>query len=85
MMGALQFQDITSQQLAHASSVLVDMEERLLEVARLFDHNVEDTQVFRAGSAPDEKTYDPNATTKNAEGRQALADELFTSVKAPAA
>lgn len=85
MMGALQFQDITSQQLAHASSVLVDMEERLLEVARLFDHNVDASHSLRAGGVPDEKTYDPNATTKNAEGRQALADELFTSIKAPAA
>ncbi|HEY0931744.1 MAG TPA: hypothetical protein VGE27_17605 [Gemmatimonas sp.] len=85
MMGALQFQDITSQQLAHASSVLVDMEERLLEVARLFDHNVDFTHTLRVSGAPDEKTYDPNATTRNAEGRQALADELFTSVKAPAA
>jgi len=85
MMGALQFQDITSQQLAHASSVLVDMEGRLLEVARLFDHNVDVTHSLRVSGAPDEKTYDPNATTRNAEGRQALADELFTSVKAPAA
>lgn len=84
MMGALQFQDITSQQLAHASSVLVEMENRLLEVAKLFDHNVE-ANVALTQSAPDEKTYDPNATTRDAEGRQALADEIFTSVKAPAA
>lgn len=84
MMGALQFQDITSQQLAHASSVLVEMENRLLDVAKLFDHNVE-ANIVVTQSAPDEKTYDPNATTRDAEGRQALADEIFTSVKAPAA
>jgi chemotaxis regulatin CheY-phosphate phosphatase CheZ len=85
MMGALQFQDITSQQLAHASSVLVDMEQRLLEVARLFDHNVDVTAQFAGRHAPDEKTYDPNATTRDAEGRQALADQIFTAIKAPAA
>jgi chemotaxis regulatin CheY-phosphate phosphatase CheZ len=85
MMGALQFQDITSQQLAHASSVLVDMEHRLLEVARLFDHNVDTHAVLKGPHAPDERTYDPNATTKDAEGRQALADQIFTTVRAPAA
>jgi hypothetical protein len=86
MMGALQFQDITSQQLAHASSVLVEMEQRLLEVARLFDHNVDATHLLsRDGGQPDAQTYDPNATTRDAEGRQALADQIFTSVKAPAA
>lgn len=85
MMGALQFQDITSQQLAHASSVLVEMEQRLLEVAKLFDHNVDATNLFTRQDVPDEKTYDPNATIKDAEGRQALADQIFTAVKAPAA
>jgi small-conductance mechanosensitive channel len=85
MMGALQFQDITSQQLAHASSVLVEMEQRLLEVARLFDHNVDATHLFTPANVPDEQTYDPNATTRDAEGRQALADQIFTAVKAPAA
>lgn len=85
MMGALQFQDITSQQLAHASSVLVDMEERMLEVARLFDHNLDISKSLQMNHAPDERTFDPNATIKNAEGRQALADQLFTDVKISAA
>lgn len=85
MMGALQFQDITSQQLAHASSVLVEMEQRLLDVARLFDHNVDVSNVLHKSDAPDAQTFDPNATTRDAEGRQALADEIFTAIKAPAA
>lgn len=85
MMGALQFQDITSQQLAHASSVLVEMEQRLLDVARLFDHNVDTAVVLGKTDVPDAQTYDPNATTRDAEGRQALADQIFTAVKAPAA
>jgi len=87
MMGALQFQDITSQQLSHASAVLVEMECRLLDVAKLFDHNADHVQIISEGghSAPDEATYDPNATTLNAETRQALADEIFTAVRATAA
>jgi hypothetical protein len=87
MMGALQFQDITSQQLSHASAVLVEMESRLLDVAKLFDHNADHVKVITDGpqGVPDEATYDPNATTLNAETRQALADEIFTAVRAPAA
>jgi hypothetical protein len=87
MMGALQFQDITSQQLSHASAVLVEMESRLLDVAKLFDHNADHVKLMSEGpnGPPDEATYDPNATTLNAETRQALADEIFTAVRAPAA
>ena len=86
MMGALQFQDITSQQLAHASSVLVDMEHRMLEIARLFDSRFEvNGRPPQIAPAPDEKTYDPNATTKDSESRQALADEIFTTVRSNAA
>jgi len=87
MMGALQFQDITSQQLSHASAVLVEMENRLLDVAKLFDHNADHVKLVSQGDhgVPAEETYDPNATTLNAETRQALADEIFTAVRAPAA
>jgi chemotaxis regulatin CheY-phosphate phosphatase CheZ len=87
MMGALQFQDITSQQLNHASAVLVEMEQRLIEVARLFDTNAHhDGSSVSLMTGPDLSTFDPNATTRNAEGRQALADEIFTAaVRAPAA
>lgn len=87
MMGALQFQDITSQQLSHASAVLVEMENRLLDVARLFDHNADHMKLVSTGmpAVAGDVTYDPNATTLNAETRQALADEIFTAVRAPAA
>jgi chemotaxis regulatin CheY-phosphate phosphatase CheZ len=87
MMGALQFQDITSQQLAHASAVLVEMEARLIDIARLFDGKADfSEQAVRAEqSAPDVQTYDPNATTRDSESRQALADDIFSTVRAPAA
>ena len=87
MMGALQFQDITSQQLSHASAVLVEMEHRLLDVAKLFDHNADQVRLRSSGpqGAPNNVTYDPHATTLHAETRQALADEIFTAIRAPAA
>ncbi len=87
MMGALQFQDITSQQLAHASAVLVEMETRLIDVARLFDAKGDfDGQQQRVdATALNVQTYDPNASTRDSESRQALADEIFTAVRAPAA
>ena len=75
MMGCLQFQDITTQQLAYASSVLTDMEGRLLQIAKLFDPAT--VMVKAAVSSPDPRTFDPRATTRDADQRQALADEIF--------
>lgn len=75
MMGALQFQDITTQQLAYAASVLSDMEARLLQIAKLFDPAA--VMVSAVGRGPDPRTFDPRATTRGAEARQALADEIF--------
>lgn len=87
MMGALQFQDITSQQLAHASAVLVEMETRLIDIAQLFDGKSDVLQPHPKPqeSAPDLRTYDPNATVRDSESRQALADEIFTSIRVSAA
>jgi hypothetical protein len=75
MMGALQFQDITTQQLAYASSVLSDMESRLLQIAKLFDPAA--ARAGTSGAAPDPRTFDPRATTQRAGERQALADQIF--------
>jgi chemotaxis regulatin CheY-phosphate phosphatase CheZ len=75
VMCALQFHDITSQQLRHASSILSDTEQRLLSLAKLFDPTVAFARAFEP--TPDPRTYDPNATVSNAEHRQALADEIF--------
>jgi len=76
IMGSLQFQDITTQQLAYASGVLTEMEERLGAIARLFDPAASTAR--GPAQAPDPKTFDPNATVWHAETRQALADEIFT-------
>ena len=86
MMGALQFQDITSQQLAHASAVLDEMEQRMIEVAKLFDPATSlELPVSLLVPASTSLSYDTNATTRDADSRQALADEIFTAVRINAA
>ncbi|MCC6928882.1 MAG: hypothetical protein IT359_07840 [Gemmatimonadaceae bacterium] len=81
LMGHMQFQDITSQQLTYASAVLTEMETRLANVAKVFD-----PAVF-GGARPDSAsslptgpvTYDPNASTQNRAERQAVADEIVAT------
>lgn len=79
LIGCLQFQDITSQQLQYASSVLLDVEQRLAAVADLFDIGMSSAQ---AGVERSSLTYDPGASMLNAERRQALVDEIFTNADA---
>lgn len=80
----LQFQDITAQQLAHAAGVLAEVEERLEGLTRLFDlHQLDPNEDFMGlGLAKKDEneapTFDPAASTEDAESRQALADEIFT-------
>jgi len=70
--------------VARPAEVLVEMEQRLIQVSRLFDMTgATDHMVLRANTS--NGTFDPNATTCDAEGRQALADEIFTVAKAPVA
>lgn len=82
----LQFQDIASQRIGYASQVLADVEARLaalmltLEGYGLGGGDCEDL-VPPGGSGDREDsgpvTCDPYATTRDADTRQALADELF--------
>jgi hypothetical protein len=79
VMGCLQFQDITSQQLTYASSVLYEMESRLANLAQIFDP-------ASFGLAPIPRLpishlcppgYDP-ATATDANGcGQEVVDEIF--------
>lgn len=79
LMNCLQFQDITTQQLNYASSVLVEMESRLTELARFFDPKCLGlTPMIQAESASPQVAFDPAATTADSEKRQALVDEIFT-------
>jgi chemotaxis regulatin CheY-phosphate phosphatase CheZ len=78
VMTRLQFQDITTQQINHASAMLGEMESRLAALSQVFDPRalgfaVEEEAPMTAG------TFDPQATTQNPDARQALADQLFQS------
>ena len=80
MMGHLQFQDITTQQLSHASSTLVEMEGRLVALARMFDPGQFGISLpAQALATPLGVAFDPAATTQGAETRQAMADQIFTA------
>jgi chemotaxis regulatin CheY-phosphate phosphatase CheZ len=82
LMGCMQFQDITSQQLNYASSVLTEMEARLAELASILDpatfggtgSGLSASSLVPTGPL----TFDPAASTENAEARQAVADEVFS-------
>ena len=80
VMGHMQFQDITSQQILSAQSLLGDMEARLVQIAELFDLEVGQRREQAADPVPnihvDPRRFDPNATLDDAESRQALADAL---------
>ena len=77
--GCLQFQDITTQQLAYASTVLTEMETRLSDIARLFDPHRYGAPELPATAAPAPGVvYSPDASFTKTDGRQAVADEIFT-------
>jgi chemotaxis regulatin CheY-phosphate phosphatase CheZ len=83
IMDLLQFQDITAQQLGYASSVLFDIEQRMVQLARLFDAGIglaglDHAPAVEISDEHVKETCDPEASTLNAEGRQAVADEIFT-------
>jgi len=78
LISCLQFQDITSQQLSYASSMLLDVARRLQVVATLFNIDVSSTEGadeqvedFEGGA------FDSAASMMNAAARQAVADEIF--------
>lgn len=80
LMGHMQFQDITSQQLNYASAVLNDMEQKLAQIAQAFDPAA---MGIAAASLPSAVagpvTFDPNASTQNREERQAVADDIMAA------
>ena len=74
--GCLQFQDITSQQLNYAASILVEMEARLADLAEALDPNTAEAVTIKP-EAVKLGAFDPGASVHGAEGRQALADSIF--------
>lgn len=97
MMGPLQFQDITAQQLEHVSSMLAEVEGRLLSIATLLDCRRGGVD-GGAEPAPQAGTegheiehrsvpggaFAESASTRAAVERQAHADALFRAQRAAA-
>lgn len=83
VMGHMQFHDITSQQIMYVQSLLAGMEERLSDIANMFDHPSGDGSATQAlsrdvatRSQRHARSFDPDASLTGAESRQALADAL---------
>lgn len=76
VMNHLQFQDITTQQIHHSLSIISEMESRLEQLTELFQVK-DQVAALRLPEPVGPVTFDPHATTGDADVRQALADELF--------
>jgi chemotaxis regulatin CheY-phosphate phosphatase CheZ len=80
---SLQFQDITSQQLGYASSVLVDLEDRLARISAVFgdecfsEDEIQELETDLEDVIETHATCDPHASLGDAEARQSLADSIF--------
>lgn len=76
----LQFQDITAQRIGHATGVLSDVETRLVRLMGTLEQYgfaVTDHEEDVEAIVEEHVVCDPNATTQNADSRQALADDIF--------
>lgn len=74
LMGSLQFQDITSQQLGHVAQMLRDIERRLHATSSLLSGGRGEAVVISSEQLP---TFSESASTQNSFERQATADEIF--------
>lgn len=74
VMGSLQFQDITSQQLGHVAQMLSDIERRLHATSSLLSGGRAEAIVICAEQVP---TFSESASTRNSYERQTAADVIF--------
>ena len=86
LINLLQFQDITAQQLGYAGAVLLDIEDRLVQLARIFDlkgvghreaSSDEEASERDARLKDRHAACDPEASHFDSQSRQALADNIF--------
>ena len=78
VMGSLQFQDITSQQLGHVSQMLRDIERRLHATSSLLSGARGEAVIMSGEQMP---TFSESASTHNSFERQAAADAIFWGCK----
>ncbi len=80
IMDALQFQDITAQQMNHAASLLEDIENKLSQIVGVMEGQLE------AAASPESadkkaRAYDPHADLFEKKTDQATIDDLFSGGK----
>jgi hypothetical protein len=78
IVGHLQFEDITAQQLEHASLMLTETEQRLSHLLHAFDPALHAKRTPVSSGVQPAGRFDPNATHDNRAERQAVVDEIFT-------
>ncbi|MEA2030411.1 MAG: protein phosphatase CheZ [candidate division Zixibacteria bacterium] len=82
IMDALQFQDITTQQMNHAASLLEDIEERLHSIVGVIQGSKETNDSYsEPNSQRKERAYDPHADYSDKKTTQSDIDSLFAGEK----
>ncbi|MFH1687335.1 MAG: protein phosphatase CheZ [bacterium] len=75
IMDALQFQDITAQQIDHAASLLEEIETKLSRIGRVIDGD--DTVQAETDPPKKNRVFDPNADLFSKKTDQAMIDSLI--------
>lgn len=78
MLDALQFQDITSQQMDHAASLLEDIESKLNDILSMVGHKTDNSSMNKARK---QRAYDPHADMYDKKTDQRDIDSLFEAQK----
>jgi chemotaxis regulatin CheY-phosphate phosphatase CheZ len=78
ILNALQFQDITSQQIHHASVLMEEVEQKLQNLLAVFDGK---EGIEKLTSIVKDKVYDPNANYGDMSDTQDHVDSLIASLK----
>ena len=74
IMNEMQFQDITTQQLQQANSLIMEAEQRLHDFREIISEVASSSEKMVSGG---KSTFDPSASMDEREERQNLADNIF--------
>ncbi len=77
LMEALQFQDITSQQVDYAASLLEEIETRLAQILKVVEAGQEQSNTMTAKQSKKQRAFDPNADIFEKKTQQSEIDALF--------
>lgn len=78
ILNALQFQDITSQQVQHASTLMEEIENRLRNLMAIFKGDID---LHQLETAIKSRVYDPKANFGDSRDTQEAVDSLVNSIK----